>query len=151
MTDTLHRTAGIGSRFFTVANGASVIGDQRSGKPEAVSGKLEAESWKPAAGSGRILMGRRGFDVNAPLQYYFPDRNGVVTIEAQELDRIELHLGSAADGVQLTARGPRPLPIGSHLDPSTGIFTWTPGAGFVGVYELRIGDQRVRVVLAPHR
>lgn len=30
----------------------------------------------------------------------------------------------------------RPLPIGSTLDPTTGLFTWQPGPGFLGEYEL---------------
>ena len=29
-----------------------------------------------------------------------------------------------------------PLPIGSHLDGATGTFTWQPGVGFVGPYDL---------------
>jgi hypothetical protein len=28
------------------------------------------------------------------------------------------------------------LPIGSHLDPTTGVFTWQPGVGFVHDYQL---------------
>ena len=28
----------------------------------------------------------------------------------------------------------RPLPIGSTLDPATGVFAWQPGPGFLGEY-----------------
>ena len=30
----------------------------------------------------------------------------------------------------------RPLPVGSTLDAERGTFTWQPGAGFVGTYQL---------------
>ena len=30
----------------------------------------------------------------------------------------------------------RDLPPGSHLDPATGVFTWTPGPGYIGTYRL---------------
>ena len=29
-----------------------------------------------------------------------------------------------------------PLPVGSRLDAATGAFTWSPGVGFVGTYDL---------------
>jgi len=29
-----------------------------------------------------------------------------------------------------------PLPAGSRLDPATGVFTWSPGVGFIGTYDL---------------
>jgi hypothetical protein len=29
-----------------------------------------------------------------------------------------------------------PLPIGSHLDAETGVFTWQPGVAFIGAYDL---------------
>jgi hypothetical protein len=45
------------------------------------------------------------------------------------------------------------LPIGSHLDPTTGVFTWAPGVGFVHAYDfvfVRSGSRRdVRIVLNP--
>jgi hypothetical protein len=52
----------------------------------------------------------------------------------------------------------RPLPIGSTLDRSTGVFTWQPGPGFLGEYEFvfiresSTGSQekiRVRVLIHP--
>jgi hypothetical protein len=50
------------------------------------------------------------------------------------------------------------LPVGSHLAAETGQFTWAPGVGFVGTYDLvflrgtaRRGAvrQEVRIVLRP--
>jgi hypothetical protein len=51
-----------------------------------------------------------------------------------------------------------PLPIGSRLDETTGAFTWMPGVGFVGSYDLvfvrwqggrAVARQDVRFVLHP--
>jgi hypothetical protein len=51
-----------------------------------------------------------------------------------------------------------PLPVGSHLDLATGIYTWMPGVGFVGRYDLvfvrwqggrAVSRQAVRFVLQP--
>ena len=53
-----------------------------------------------------------------------------------------------------------PLPVGSHLDTTTGVFTWAPGAGFVGTYDLvfvrwssdrAVSRREVRIVLGPKR
>jgi hypothetical protein len=100
-------------------------------------------------GTATILLGRRGFDLSTPLNYYFPDSDGVVTIDAQELDRVELLLEPGASGAQITPLGLRPLPIGAQVDRSTGVFTWAPGAGFVGTYDFALGGRRVRIVLRP--
>jgi hypothetical protein len=54
----------------------------------------------------------------------------------------------------------RDLPAGASLDALTGIFTWAPGAGFIGRYDLvfvrsvngrPIGRRDVRVMIRPRR
>jgi hypothetical protein len=134
VTDNLGLTSGIGSRFFTVSNGGSV---------------RAADMGTAGSHGATILFGRRGFDLSARLDYYFPDRNGVVTIEARELDRIELQLEPGATGKLITSDEPQPLPAGAQLDRRTGIFTWAPGPGFVGSYDFVLGGRRVRIVLRP--
>ncbi|HEX6463614.1 MAG TPA: BACON domain-containing carbohydrate-binding protein, partial [Vicinamibacterales bacterium] len=145
VTDNLGVTSGIGSRFFTVSNGTLVLSATRVA--DVQSPHLSDTS--PGAATATVLLGRRGFDLTVPLEYYFPDRNGVVTIDAQELDRIELQLEPGATGALITPLGERPLPIGAQIDQSTGIFTWAPGAGFVGTYDFVVDGQRVRIVLRP--
>ena len=157
VTDTLGVTSGIGSRFFTVSNGSDVLApaDVRSDNGQAFSSGV---SFSPpsqdsafASANATILLGRVGFDLNVPLEYFFPDRDGVVTIAAHELDRIELLIEPGATGVMITPHGDKPLPAGLRIDPTTGVFTWAPGPGFVGTYDFVLGEHRVRVVLHPSR
>ena len=141
-TDNFGATSGVGSRFFTVSNGASALPSDRvrvftvAPTPDAVS-------------AGSILLGQVGFDVNAPFDFYFPNGDGIVTVTAHELDRLELHVTPGVGGVLQTPEGQRPLPAGSQLDLTTGVFTWAPGAGFVGVYDFVFGSERVRIVIQP--
>ena len=54
-----------------------------------------------------------------------------------ELGRIELQLGEGTSAGYLNANGTlRPLPPGSQLNTATGQFTWVPGPGYVGTYDL---------------
>ena len=151
VTDNLGVTSGIGSRFFTVSNGA-LIGSNAAASSNVVESAVVANA-EPAGGAhanaGTILLGRVGFDPNAPLSYFFPDRDGVVTIAVHELDRIELEFEPGATGVMITPKGDRPLPAGALIDPITGLFTWAPGPGFIGKYELAFGDRRVRITIEP--
>jgi hypothetical protein len=81
----------------------------------------------------------------------------VITIRSEELDRVELQLEGieglsrrvegTLTGYLRVAGGLAPLPIGSHLDTSTGTFTWQPGVGFVGAYDFVLGGRDVRIVL----
>jgi hypothetical protein len=139
VTDSQGGAAAVGSRYFTVANGKAVAGEQNYVKGPRHPGRVA---------SGAVL-GRRGFDFNAPLRRFSPNGAGVVVIHAEELDRIELRLGASAGrllpGIDLAP--------GARVDPQSGTFTWQPGPGFIGpydwVFETSSGERRVRVVLHP--
>jgi hypothetical protein len=149
VTDNLGSASGIGSRYFTVSNGSLMLdpappaasafrlpsAELRPGKAEATE---EKNSWLPPSG-GRII-GRRGFDLATSYRTYEADAGGRTTIQSEELDRIELHLsdtpGPSVAGYLRVAGGLAPLPIGSALNASTGVFTWMPGVGFIGTYDL---------------
>jgi hypothetical protein len=79
---------------------------------------------------------RHGFDLSLPFQTYVPDNTGRVTVQAEEVDRIEVKTHGATAGYLLVAGAQKPLPMGSHLDPTTGDYVWVPPAGFVGPYDL---------------
>jgi hypothetical protein len=145
VSDDLGKSAGIGSRYFTVTNGSTVLpaaGMSIASRVEA--GQIATES---------VVPGRRGFKLDAPLEAFRPDGYGVVTIHSDPLDRLELKT-RATSGHLRTASGLQPLPVGSRLD-GDGTFTWHPGAAFIGSYDLvfesAIGVREVRVVLEPTR
>jgi hypothetical protein len=144
--------AGIGSRYFRVFNGAasavteSMVTDAQS----SVEGQLASAT---VDSSG--LEARRGYASDAPFRNY-PSVDGRVTLQAEELDRVELKINASA-GYLLVAGGLRPLPVGSTFDAAGGTFTWQPGVGFVGAYDFvfirneagAAVRQDVRIVLNP--
>jgi hypothetical protein len=156
VTSNTNQSDGIGSRYFTVSNGSA--GSVGSG----VQGSLMvAEEINAATLDRSAITGRRGFDLGAPFRTYTVAADGRTTVRGEEMDRFELGLsgGGSADrytGFMRVGNDLGPLPIGSHLDGSTGVFTWQPGVGFVGSYDLvfvRCGSsppcfrQEIRVVL----
>jgi hypothetical protein len=173
-------TSGIGSRFFSVSNGvglvtpaatasskvATVIASRstldipRPASSRIVSPQMVASEIAAAPPDLGEVQGRRGFDLDLPLRTYTPS-SGAIDVKAEELDRIELHLGGAGrheyTGYLQTAGGLKPLPVGSSLDASTGTFTWMPGVGFYGTYNLTfvrwnganaVARQDVRITLS---
>lgn len=112
------------------------------------------------------IRGRRGWNLAAPLRKLQPDASGLVTMDAEEVDRVELFVSSgSSEGAGTFAGylwdGTRfgPLPIGASLDAARGVFTWQPGVGFVGAYhfvflqgiEPAAIRRDVRIVLHPKR
>jgi hypothetical protein len=90
----------------------------------------------------------RGVGRDPAWEKLVPDRTGVYRVEISQTGRIEIDLGADGERAQIpTKRMPfsgylvvgeelRPLPIGSTLDGRTGRFSWMPGPGFLGTYDL---------------
>jgi hypothetical protein len=153
-------TSGVGSRFFTVSNGAEVLNPAATTSSAPVASVIASRTTldMPPAAASRVasgpmlasaiaaappdlgaVQGRRGFDLALPLRRY-PPSSGAIDVQAEELDRIEVHLSGTGQhhytGYLQTANGLKPLPVGSSLDAPTGTFTWAAGAGFYGTYNL---------------
>jgi hypothetical protein len=150
VTDNLGAIAGLGSRFFTVSNG---VGDDPA--PQLTSrAQLDAVPPDPSP-----VPGRQGWDPQAPLGLFGAGASGVTVIRSEEVSRVELQLGDGDySGYLRTAAGLTPLPVGSHIDRSTNTFTWAPGVGFVGRYDLvfvrsldgrAVSRRDVRILLHP--
>ncbi len=148
---------GIGSRFFTVSNGAGALPAAERALPVA-----DAEAIATAPLDAAVLVGRRGWDLSAPQQAFAAGASGRIVIRSEEVSRIELVLGEPAGarytGYLRTSEGLARLPIGSQLGATTGVFTWAPGVGFVGAYDFVFVQtdashvatrHEVRIVLAP--
>lgn len=149
VTDNNGKSEGIGSRYFSVSNATT-------GTPARAASPLHGEGTASSAEPRNSLLhtalfGRRGFDLNAPLEVFSPDPDGHLTIQSEQLNRIELQT-RATKAFLRTASGVTGLPIGSRLQRD-GTFTWQPGVGFIGAYDFVFqtpqGQQSVRIVLNP--
>ena len=152
VTDNAGGTAGVGSRYFTVANGAAATAASTSASTDvAASTFASAASTATPVAVTTPLVGRRGFDLTAPTRTWRANRSGVVVVQAEELDRIELN-ANATSGGMVSATGLAPFPAGSGLD-ADGVFIWQPGVAYVGTYDLVFtgpdGVRQVRIVLNP--
>ena len=155
VTDNQGTASGIGSRYFTVSNDTTSIGTctgvTASSRLPASGFQLPASGFRlPASGSQLLaLRWRRGYDLNTPLQALQPDADGRFTIQAEELDRIELTLAAGATGQLRVAGELLPLPTGARIDPLTGTFTWQPGVGFLGGFDFELAGREVRININP--
>ena len=84
-------------------------------------------------------LGRRGWDLGAELRRNIleSDESGRTVIRSEEVNLRGTATGGVKPARRLSAHqrggeGLAPLPVGSRLDPGTGVFTWAPGVGFVG-------------------
>ena len=147
VTDNLGNTEGIGSRFFTVQNGSGAMtssaveaGVVASASSSAMGETVEAVE-EVAAPDYSAVRVRRAASDDKSSELVFPEWSGEIDIRAQETEQVEVQLGNQFDGSQATYEGyvavnsrMRPLPVGSTLNPTTGVFTWQPGPGFLGRY-----------------
>ena len=143
---------GIGSRFFTVSNGVA----SATAAESSASARIDVDGLPLDT---TALVGRRGWDLEAPYEVLQVGAAGVTVIRSEEVNRVELRFGVGdVTGHLRTPAGLAPLPLGSHLDASTNTFTWAPGVGFVGRYDFvfvrsmngrPISRREVRIVLHP--
>ncbi len=105
------------------------------------------------------LFRRTGFGAEGIFEPAFPDDQGVIEAVLEEDGLIEIRLGSSGPvkGYLVVGDELRPLPVGATLDPTGGMFSWMPGPGFLGRYDLVFVSQEVagfsvmRRVCGPHR
>jgi uncharacterized repeat protein (TIGR01451 family) len=153
VTDSTGKADGVGSRFFTISNGALRVATGEV----AAARSVDVERLPP---SDARVTGRRGFDRMATFDNLRTGTDGTPSLQAEALDRIEVRLdegttdtyaGYLRVGDRLT-----PLPIGSHVSGST--FTWQAGPAFLGGYDLvfvrerdgtAVARQELRITIVP--
>lgn len=128
--------AGIGSRYFTVSNGAAsqVLAAADASRPARALGRLPALSTDVWA---RIGMDDTGWAFSAAR-----DATGARVVRARQGQRLELFLdpmlqggcGAGYEGYSLMGEIAGPLLVGASLDREHGIFRWQPTAQFRGAY-----------------
>lgn len=160
VTDNNSHSQGIGSRYFMVANGVTNRPEDSGTVMSAAANRI-----RPVGVEGGVVEVKRRGDTsvsirrnapNAPLEHVAPSKEGIFEITAQQMERIELHLGAVHDGYIRFARETQVLPLGSTLDPDTGIFYWDITSPFFGTFDLEFTPDdaaaapvRVRVTIAP--
>jgi hypothetical protein len=97
---------------------------------------------------------KKGWRRNTGSHEVYPDHNGMITTQINELERVEIYLienrqpqqapghGSQRKspskwiGYQVVGNQTKALPIGSNLDAERGVFCWQPAPGFLGRFRL---------------
>jgi hypothetical protein len=151
VTDSQGNSEGIGSRFFTVQNGATgavtAAAVDSSTVAEGTHSAAVGQSVETVAAVppdySLVEVKKVGSDDPTP-QLVFPEHSGTIQVKSVETEHVEVRVGNQFDEaggiyegyVQAHDGRLRPLPVGSSLNKETGVFKWQPGPGFVGTYEL---------------
>jgi len=133
-------SADIGTRYFAIVNvGATSSLSAGIGSHEVNLGtapSFEYVDYLPTSfKSVRVRSGNRR---NVEPVVTEVDNYGVASIAIREVERVQVELGEAADyeGYMIVGGAFKPLPAGSTLNEEEGTFSWQPGAGFIGEYDL---------------
>ena len=146
-TDNLGNTEGLGSRFFTVQNssGALTAASTEAAVVASAAGSAVGKTVEDVAevppDYSAVRVKKAASDDPTP-ELVFPEWTGEIKVRTREAEQVEVRLASQFDDGAATYEGyvamngrMRPLPVGSTLNKSTGVFTWQPGPGFIGRYE----------------
>jgi hypothetical protein len=147
VSDSAGAAAGIGSRYFTVANSADAqpVAASNSTEPSAVTPPA-AEALKPPATLAVIPGDDLGRRVESLAN---TDTRALRPRLLRPTERLELPLDRGSDprsedercggtweGYLVVDDKLEPLPVGASID-RTGTFYWQPGPGFAGMFRLR--------------
>ena len=145
VVDDCGRADGIGSRFFNVFNGSSLVAATSAAvRPVAMAAALSADA---AVQAGDTVTARRN---QGEWQAVDVTTDGVRIVELKEMERLELQLPEGAAsyaGGQVVNGLVRGLPLGSSLDAQAGVFYWQPAAGFIGAYDLVFASRAAQAVV----
>ncbi len=130
VTDNAGNTDGVGSRYFSIQNTGGVTGSSAAFSPGIVSHiPVDPSLEKP-------IRFKTGYEnENITPRGIYPENNGVIYLKIKELERMVIHLDRYHTGYMVVNGEPRLLPVGSNMNPKTGVFSWQPGPGFLGEYE----------------
>jgi hypothetical protein len=144
--DNAGNTDGIGSRYFTIQNSGSNAIEQSSVNSRQPLGNKELTRIPVDYSYNKSTTIKYGYGENKAPEHVYANAKGVISIKIRELERVEIHLDETSNytGHQLVGNQLKRLPIGSFLDAKQGAFCWTPGPGFVGIYELVFIDRSIK-------
>jgi hypothetical protein len=144
-TDSAGAVGNTGTSYFRVLNTPSgTVLTSSSG----VTMKSEADG---TAACGRLsdiagipqdyktpVFRKTGFGDEESFEPAFPDFQGVfeAVMEKDGLVEVRLGVSGSVKGYMVVGDELRPLPVGATLNPVDGTFSWMPGPGFLGRYDL---------------
>jgi hypothetical protein len=138
VTDDAGNSDGIGSRYFTIQNSS---GNRAQENASTMQGSFTHRVAVDYTGPVGVV---KGYGRNVTPQKMYPDDNGPIILEIEELERLEIHLGEYNarveegkmfySGYLEVGSLLKKLPLGSTFDKKRGVFYWQPGPGFVGDY-----------------
>jgi hypothetical protein len=137
VADNQGAAAGIGSRYFTVANSADAQAPLEAGVEQG----RRTESLEAMPVAETAVVAQRASSVPTDV---IANRNGPRRVRLRALDRLELRLDDLVDRRACTAtwvgyliddKMLKALPVGASIDPA-GTFFWQPGPGFSGSFDL---------------
>jgi hypothetical protein len=150
-TDNAGNIDGIGSRYFTIqnaGNSSKLMSRGQGGLPPCFKDSGQAllfqkpDSLPPVGTSlDEPIYLRKGYNENVRPQRIYPGKDGMINIDINQMERIEINLGQPGlRGFHIVGDQSRPLPVGSKLDREKGIFYWQTGVGFTGLHRLLFMD-----------
>jgi len=146
--DSAGNAEGIGSRFISIYNSGGTVSNKNDGFFSLAGYESDSVSLAELANipndAFSPMLVKNGFDAMTGTMYMYPEMDGAVRLKIREVERLEILLDGQATknggeqycGYLLSGNDIRSLPIGSTLDPINGLFTWQPGPGFLGEYEM---------------
>jgi len=142
--DTGNDADGIGSRYFTISNtsGSSNSGKQTyKAKPKNLIHNPSQIMALPDDYSLPVRV-KHGYDEDVMADLAPVDEQGMNRVVIREMERVEIHLSDQSSndftysGYLVIGERLMKLPVGSTLDPQTGVFSWIPGPGHLGPFRL---------------
>jgi hypothetical protein len=133
---------GIGSRFFTISNTGSSDSFKSTHKAKPPTNSVPSQVMSLPENHSRPVLVKYGYDEDIMANITSVDENGMNRMVFKELERIEIHLtdqpskGFTYTGFLRIGNRLLRLPIGSTLNPETGVFSWIPVPGHLGSFNL---------------
>lgn len=142
--DTGNDTDGIGSRYFTISNttGSSISGKQTYKTKPRTDLPNPSQIMALPDDYSLPLRVKYGYDEDAMAELAPVDENGANRVVIPEMGRVEIHLADSLSndftysGYLVIGQRLMKLPVGSTLNPKTGVFSWIPGPGHLGIFHL---------------
>ncbi len=143
-TDTGGNTDGIGSRYFTISNttgSSNSLTQTYKAKPGTPMPNLSQIKTLPDDSSLPVRV-KHGYDEDVMADLAPVDDQGMNRVVIREMERLEIHLSDQSSddftysGYLAIGNRLMKLPVGSTLNPKTGVFSWIPGPGHLGTFYL---------------